>query len=98
MWNQRLDELKAFRSPNGHCNVPYVYPPNRKLGHWVRNQRTQYSRRRAGKKHRLTDERMRKLEELGFSWAAIGDREYDFSEELSVDDDVEKPAAPALKR
>uniref|UniRef100_A0A7S4MDK8 Helicase-associated domain-containing protein n=1 Tax=Odontella aurita TaxID=265563 RepID=A0A7S4MDK8_9STRA len=69
-WERRLAELASYREQHGHCDVPYVYDENRQLGHWVRNQRTQFSLRRAGKRHRLTEYRLNKLENLGFSWCA----------------------------
>jgi hypothetical protein len=64
-WEQRFKELKAFKKEHGHCNVPVQYPPNRPLGLWVSNAR---SRKKTGK---LSKERIRCLEELGFCWALI---------------------------
>eukprot|EP00522_Entomoneis_paludosa_P003491 CAMPEP_0172467314 /NCGR_PEP_ID=MMETSP1065-20121228/58534_1 /TAXON_ID=265537 /ORGANISM="Amphiprora paludosa, Strain CCMP125" /LENGTH=192 /DNA_ID=CAMNT_0013224421 /DNA_START=37 /DNA_END=612 /DNA_ORIENTATION=+ len=35
-WYEMLQHLKRFKKEHGHCAVPYVYKPNRRLGHWVR--------------------------------------------------------------
>lgn len=38
-WNQKLDELKAYKQEHGNCLVPSRYPPNPELGIWVGTQR-----------------------------------------------------------
>lgn len=35
-WESMFDRLKAFKEVNGHCVVPKRYPPDVKLGTWVR--------------------------------------------------------------
>ena len=35
LWEQRFEELKAFKKQHGHCKVPTTYQPNPALGHWV---------------------------------------------------------------
>jgi hypothetical protein len=59
-WDDMFAELKAYEKRFGHCKVPYRWPENHKLGSWVGTQRT---RARNG---RMTDERRRRLEEIGF--------------------------------
>jgi hypothetical protein len=61
-WEQRFQELRAFRKKHGHCNVPTNYAPNPALGHWVVNVRC--ARRRG----RLAEERIRRLDALAFAW------------------------------
>jgi hypothetical protein len=34
-WEDRLSELADYRKIHGHCNVPYNYSDNTKLGMWV---------------------------------------------------------------
>ena len=63
-WNLRYQELVKFKNQNGHCVVPYRYAENHQLGIWVANQR------RKRKKNKLTPERERLLDEIGFSWTA----------------------------
>ena len=67
VWKQRINDLKSFKKEHGHCNVPAHYPPNRPLGSWVQFTRSQ---KKAG---RLTKERIRCLEDLGFCWV-VGKR------------------------
>jgi len=61
-WERHIRDLKAFKKEHGHCHVPLRYPPNPYLGHWVNRVR---QRKNRGK---LTEERIRLLEGLGFSW------------------------------
>ena len=69
-WDQRLTELLQYRNAHGNCEVPQNYAPNKALGKWVAKQREQYRiREKEGKKSSLTDERMKKLEDIGFTWA-----------------------------
>lgn len=60
IWNQRLNELRAFKSKYGHVRVPTK--DGKKLGTWVMIQRLQYQ------KNALTSERIEALEEVGFEW------------------------------
>ena len=62
-WNARYRELEAFKVEHGHCNVR-----NRQgsLGKWVRDQRQAY------RKNKLSEERVQKLEDLGFVWNPQG--------------------------
>lgn len=55
----------------GHCNVPQVYPKNKKLGLWVKQQRK--SRNELPEGHR------NKLDSIGFIWDA---QEYKWNEEF----------------
>ena len=66
-WNDRLFELKDFKEENGHCLVPQRY---QQLGKWVHNQRQQYSLFKKGEDSAMTQERIAKLNEIGFVWDA----------------------------
>jgi uncharacterized protein (DUF2237 family) len=61
-FDQRVQELKAYRDTNGHCRVPFLYEPNKALGNWVSTVRTQYTWRGQGKKTSLTDARISELD------------------------------------
>ena len=61
-WEQHIDDLKSFRETHGHCNVPKQYPANPAPGSWVRNVR------KARKDGTLAEERVRRLDALGFCW------------------------------
>jgi hypothetical protein len=65
-WNKGYQQLVAYKEENGHVNVPgdtvlHGYT----LGNWVTVQRDFYRR------GRLSTERIRLLEELGFIWDAL---------------------------
>jgi hypothetical protein len=53
----------AFKAREGHCNVPQRHiEQGFRLGMWVNGLRTN--------KHKLSDERKRRLDEIGFIWSA----------------------------
>jgi len=66
-WEQRFEELLAFKEAQGHCNVPLAYKPNPALGTWVGNMRRI---RRTGK---LAADRERRHEGVGFVWVSKND-------------------------
>ncbi len=68
-WEDMFAQLVEFKKTHGHCNVPQRWPENIKLGRWVNTQRWRASR--------LTAEKRRMLDELGFVWNTMeqGDRE-----------------------
>lgn len=66
VWNERFKQLTEYKEQNGHCRVPQKYKDNPKLGSWVNEQRTKYRKNQDGKT--ITEERIRRLERLGFEW------------------------------
>jgi hypothetical protein len=58
-WDSKYEELVVYRNENSHCNVPVRH---KQLGKWVSDQRQQY------KSEKLSDEQIRRLEEIGFNW------------------------------
>jgi hypothetical protein len=58
-----LEALATFKSEQGHCSVPRRWALNPALARWVSEQR------RLRGKGRLTPDRVRLLEALGFEWA-----------------------------
>ena len=78
LWNDRFEELKAYKEEHGDCLVPRNYPPNPPLGVWVANQRTAYHCHMGAKQSgnplpstgpRINEERIALLEEVGFVWS-----------------------------
>jgi hypothetical protein len=61
-WDQMLKRLEDYRVQNGDCFVPWQWTEDRQLATWVRTQRFF---RAAG---RLSDERIKALDKLGFQW------------------------------
>ena len=71
-WNERYQDLVAFRNAKGHCLVPLKYPELPTLAHWIRRQRYQYRLKYDGKHSSMTDDREATLENLGFIWDSHG--------------------------
>lgn len=71
-WQQRYNELRAYREREGHCLVPQSYGPNPKLGLWVMQQRRQYKLMHDGKTGSFGgpdgERRVRLLDDVGFVW------------------------------
>lgn len=61
-WEDMFSELLVFKNSEGHCNVPQYFLKNPKLGGWVSHQRDHY------RQGILLDERITRLQELGFCW------------------------------
>jgi hypothetical protein len=60
-WERGFDCLKIYRDRIGHCHVPYRHIENGfDLGRWVWAQKKN--------ENTLSEERRKKLDELGFSW------------------------------
>ena len=61
-WEIGFSHLEHFRAHEGHCDVPQAYKANNGflLGQWVSVQRLS--------KASLSQDRMRRLDELGFIW------------------------------
>ena len=68
-WAARYNELVAYKAEHGDCNVPQRYERNRCLANWVSAQRTAF--RNGG----LSEERVEKLDEIGFEWKPRKKRE-----------------------
>jgi len=62
-WAEMYEALSKFRSRFGHTRVPQKWKENLKLAHWVPVQRRQK------KLCRLSQDRIAKLDSLGFEWA-----------------------------
>ena len=65
-WEERLEQLVAFKIQYGHCNVPITFPDNQALAVWVKCQRRQAKLYWEGKKSTMTAIRMKRLSRLGF--------------------------------
>ena len=66
-WNKAFQVLQTFKKKHGHCDVPRDWPQRQTLANWVHNQR---HKRRKGK---LSAEKTRKLDGLGFCWSIYKD-------------------------
>lgn len=62
-WEKGFEQLTAFKSRFGHCNVPFDYSENGfKLGFWVGNQRQKRKRKALGEMD------IQRLDDIGFTW------------------------------
>ena len=64
-WKVRYEELLKFREEFGNCDVQRRFIGNPSLGVWVNNQRS------LKKRGKLTLERERLLNEIGFIWEKL---------------------------
>jgi len=67
-WRKRYEELCEYKRKYNTCLVPAKYEQNKKLGLWVMTQRRQNILMMAGKPSRMTKERKRLLNDIGFVW------------------------------
>jgi hypothetical protein len=61
-WEDMFAALTAYKEARGDCNVPMGWKGNPKLGAWCSNTRNAY------KNNRLSVDRVKRLEQLGFVW------------------------------
>ena len=66
VWERRFEELKAYRRQHGSCQVPSCSKKHPSLGYWVQYQRV------LQRSDRLSAERTRRLEQIGFDWVSRG--------------------------
>jgi len=64
-WETRFDKLVQYKSRNSDCNVPQSQG---QLGRWVSNQRTAY------KANSLAQDRVDRLNGIGFDWTPLQER------------------------
>ena len=76
-WEQRFQELKAYKSEHGDCLVPRMYERDPSLGRWVEMQRSNYHRymkeKQSGRETTtacggMNEERIALLEAEDFYW------------------------------
>jgi hypothetical protein len=68
-WTKRYVELQLYNGRQGDCLVPQKCKEYPKLGSWVNLQRVEYQKKQRGKKtSQMTEDRMKKLNKLGFVW------------------------------
>lgn len=68
VWEERLQDLIAYKRANGHCIVPSNFESNPQLAVWTKRQRRQYKKYQDGTSSSMTPERIAKLEDIGFVW------------------------------
>lgn len=87
LFQQRLAELREFRSEHGHGSIPTPYPPNPSLGIWAANLRRQHVLWKQSEEKRvaassapyigyLTDQRRKQLSSAGFDFTSLTERQF----------------------
>ncbi len=67
-WKGRYEELKQFENEFGHCAVPTTNEKYAQLSGWVQHQRVEKKKKDKGIKSRLSDDKEKLLDDLGFIW------------------------------
>jgi hypothetical protein len=60
--------LRLFKAKHGHCNVPANFDENPTLAIWIKCQRRQRRLFYKGKPSNMNQERIQKMDALGFLW------------------------------
>eukprot|EP00584_Thalassiosira_punctigera_P012291 CAMPEP_0172560836 /NCGR_PEP_ID=MMETSP1067-20121228/90397_1 /TAXON_ID=265564 ORGANISM="Thalassiosira punctigera, Strain Tpunct2005C2" /NCGR_SAMPLE_ID=MMETSP1067 /ASSEMBLY_ACC=CAM_ASM_000444 /LENGTH=771 /DNA_ID=CAMNT_0013350723 /DNA_START=196 /DNA_END=2511 /DNA_ORIENTATION=+ len=72
-WDDHYEIFMRYKEEHGDsARVPLKYKADLRLGKWVQVQRQQYKNWNEGKKSKLTQERIEKLERAGFEWEVAG--------------------------
>lgn len=67
-WLAMYEELCNYQACFGTCHIHHTYTENVPLLRWVKRQRYQYKLLLEGKRSRMTKERLKALEAIGFVW------------------------------
>ncbi len=84
-WNKMYDQLVAYVKKNGTTNVHERSGENGKLARWIHSQRHRY------KSGKMTAERYKRLEDIGFCWIVRGVEEEVEVPEVKKSEVVEVP-------
>ena len=74
IFDARLEELMKFKQKFGHCNAPQTKSGEyHSLGMWCKHVRMSYKKIQKGEspRNKLTDDHIRRLEEVGFKWRQV---------------------------
>jgi len=64
-WEEMFECLLEFKNKNGHCNIPSRWSENHKLSRWV------FTQREFCKNGKLSEERINRLDAVGFEWNVL---------------------------
>jgi hypothetical protein len=67
VWEKGFKQLTAFHKKYNHISVPYEWKENPSLSRWIGDQRLKYN------KGKLGQEKIERLEAIGFTWDPIED-------------------------
>jgi len=97
-WDKMFEKLKEYKKENNHCRVPKGYEKDWELANWVRNQRLEQANlSKLGKKSRMTPERFKLLDDLGFKWSIATPARANRNSEKKKDKIEEQKKASKIK-
>lgn len=67
-WVKHYEDLIAFKEKHGHTIVPKRYEADQQLSSWVFRQRRLYRLRLEGKPNGISDDRLKKLQDIDFQF------------------------------
>mmetsp|Transcript_34724 Transcript_34724/g.42461 ORF Transcript_34724/g.42461 Transcript_34724/m.42461 type:complete len:333 (-) Transcript_34724:94-1092(-) len=73
VWMRHFNSLLEFKKQEGHCRVPRSHFDDQALANWVNFQRKQYNYMKLGKPSLMTNERVKLLDSIGFTWNVYGE-------------------------
>jgi hypothetical protein len=68
-WLESFAKVVRYKEKHGHCNVPRKWKEDLTLGEWVHFQRRQFRLRQLGKRNHMTNDRVERLNLIGFEWS-----------------------------
>lgn len=77
-WDERFGELAAYKDRFGDCDVPTRWQENRRLATWVVGQR------QARKLGELSNEKIQRLDQIGFPWNPLDTLWDEYLEKLAA--------------
>eukprot|EP00551_Chaetoceros_affinis_P010200 CAMPEP_0203675788 /NCGR_PEP_ID=MMETSP0090-20130426/22149_1 /ASSEMBLY_ACC=CAM_ASM_001088 /TAXON_ID=426623 /ORGANISM="Chaetoceros affinis, Strain CCMP159" /LENGTH=275 /DNA_ID=CAMNT_0050542117 /DNA_START=42 /DNA_END=866 /DNA_ORIENTATION=- len=91
-WERMYRKLKDYKKKYGNCEVPTGWKEDTKLSAWIASLRKSHKRKLRNKPFQhcfLTDARMKKLNEIGFTWSIKRSPKWDemFEELVKFKDD-----------
>jgi len=104
-FDDRINELKAFKFQYGHCRVPSKFEANPSMAAWCANLKQSYRLVQEGKKPilKLNQEKINVLEDIGFEWKHHGRLSKEnilgtkvFPSSSSTQDNLDRVSSPEL--
>ena len=78
-WDEKFELLKEYKEEFGNCYLPFKLRYKKvNLGHWANTQRQAY---KGNDKYTITQERIDKLNSIGFIWDPL---EYQWNEKFEL--------------
>eukprot|EP00558_Chaetoceros_sp_UNC1202_P001272 CAMPEP_0197261214 /NCGR_PEP_ID=MMETSP1429-20130617/84430_1 /TAXON_ID=49237 /ORGANISM="Chaetoceros sp., Strain UNC1202" /LENGTH=174 /DNA_ID=CAMNT_0042725471 /DNA_START=524 /DNA_END=1048 /DNA_ORIENTATION=- len=91
-WERNYKDLVKFKKKHKHTIVPKKYAKNQVLSSWVFRQRKHYRLRQENNAHHMSDERLKKLDDIGFVFQVRKKKESSMhvnKEDVEKEEDVE---------